>query len=47
MDNNEMFDTYAIDIDSDIVDQDIDNIDLYGEIMEDNNTDFGNNIAFE
>lgn len=47
MDNKEAFDTYAIDIDSDIVDQDVDDIDLYGEIMEDDDTDFGNDIAFE
>lgn len=47
MDNKEAFDVYAIEIDSDIVDQDVDDIDLYGEIMEENDTNFGNDIAFE
>lgn len=44
---NDNFDDYTIQIDSDCVENDFDEYDLYGERMEDSSDDFGNNIEFE
>lgn len=45
MDN---FDDYAIQIDSECLHQDFDDVDLYGnKIMEEPDDNFGNNIEFE
>ena len=46
MDN--IFDEYAISIDSDVLSQDFDDIDLYGDKIEEDNTDsFSDNIEYE
>lgn len=44
MDN---FEDYTIDIDSDCVSSDFDDYDLYGEIMEESENDFGDNLELE
>ena len=41
------FDMFSVNVDSDCVTEDFDNYDLYGEIMEDNDFDYGDNIKFE
>lgn len=39
---------YAIEIDSDVLTQDVDDYDLYGErIEENNNDDFGNDLILQ
>lgn len=45
---NSEFDNFSVLIESDVLSQDFDSIDLYGDIMEEDNTDdFGNNIEYE
>lgn len=41
------FDMFSVNVDSDCITEDFDNYDLYGEIMEDNDLDYGDNIKFE
>lgn len=41
------FDMFSVNVDSDCINEDFDNYDLYGEIMEDNDSDYGDNIKFE
>ena len=41
------FEAFSVNVDSDCITEDFDNYDLYGEIMEDNNNDYGNDIEFE
>lgn len=42
------FDDFVVPIESDIISQDFDKVDLYGDIIEDNNTDnFGDDIKYE
>ncbi len=44
----EDFDDYAVDIDSECLHQDFDDVDLYGEKLEESTDDsFGNEIEFE
>ena len=38
---------FSVNVDSDCITEDFDNYDFYGEIMEDNNNDYGNDIKFE
>lgn len=38
---------YAIEIDSDVLTQDVDDYDLYGERMEETDNDFGNDLILE
>lgn len=45
---NSEFDNFSVPIESDVLSQDFDSIDLYGDIMEEDNTDdFGNDIEYE
>ena len=41
------FDTYMIQVDSDCVSSDFDDYDLYGEIMEESEDSFGDNLELE
>lgn len=42
------FNSFEVSIESDVISQDFDKIDLYGDIIEDNNTDsFGDDIEYE
>lgn len=41
------FDAYMIQVDSDCVSSDFDDYDLYGEIMEESEDSFGDNLEFE
>lgn len=42
------FDNFSINIESDVLSQDFDSIDLYGDKIEEENTDnFGDNIQYE
>lgn len=42
------FDDFSINIESDVLSQDFDSIDLYGDKIEEENTDnFGDNIQYE
>lgn len=41
------FEGYAIQVDSDCVDKDFDDYDLYGEIMKGDNDSYGEDIEFE
>ena len=42
------FNSFKISIESDVVSQDFDQVDLYGDIIEDTNTDsFGDDIEYE
>ena len=42
------FNDFSINIESDVLSQDFDSIDLYGDKIEEENTDnFGNNIQYE
>lgn len=44
MDN---FDTYSITIESDVLSNDFDDVDLYGDKTEENTDSYGNDIEFE
>lgn len=42
------FNSFEVSIESDVISQDFDKVDLYGDIIEDNNTDnFGDDIKYE
>ena len=42
------FEVFSVNVDSDCITDDFDNYDLYGEIMEnDDSEDYGNEIEFE
>lgn len=42
------FNSFEVSIESDVVSQDFDQVDLYGDIIEDTNTDsFGDDIEYE
>lgn len=41
------FDAYKIQVDSDCIISDFDDYDLYGEIMEESDDDFGDDFEFE
>lgn len=42
------FNSFEVSIESDVVSQDFDKVDLYGDIIEDNSTDsFGDDIEYE
>lgn len=41
------FEEYSVNIDADCVTQDFDNYDLYGEIMEESDNTFGDDIDFD
>lgn len=43
----EDFDIYSVNIDSECLHQDFDDIDLYGEKIEESDDDFGSDINFE
>lgn len=41
------FEAFSVNVDSDCITDDFDNYDLYGEIMEASNNNYGNDIEFE
>lgn len=41
------FDDYKVQVDSDCINSDFDDYDLYGEIMEESNDDFGGEFELE
>lgn len=41
------FNAYKIQVDSDCISSDFDDYDLYGEIMEESDDDFGDDFEFE
>ena len=41
------FDAYKVQVDSDCISSDFDDYDLYGEIMEESDDNFGNDFEFE
>lgn len=47
MEDDFNFDDFATNIDSDCVTEDFDNYDLYGEIIDKSEDDFGDNLEFE
>lgn len=47
MEDDFNFEAYAVGIDSYCISNDFDDYDLYGEIMEDSDDNYGDNIKFE
>lgn len=41
------FDDYTVNMDSECINQDFDSVDLYGEIMVENNDTFGDDLILE
>lgn len=41
------FDDFAVNIESDVLSQDFDDVDLYGDKYEEDTNDFGDNIEYE
>ena len=41
------FEAFSVNVDSDCITKDFDDYDLYGEIMEESNDNYGDNIKFE